>query len=120
MVGILSIGEYIFVMLFSVILFVKDIKNCIIDFVFYILVEGDYLDSIVDVFFSKVRFIDVFNDGSELFIMSGFVVVNEDGEKVMLGRNGLDYLVVILVVCIDVSCCEIWIDVDGVYNVDFN
>lgn len=52
--------------------------------------------------------------------MLGFVVVNEVGEKVILGCNGLDYFVVVLVVCIDVECCEIWIDVDGVYNVDLN
>lgn len=119
-VGILSIGEYILVMFFSVMLFVKGIVNCVIDLVKYVLVEGDYLDSIVDVLFSKVCFLDVFIDGSEFFVMLGFVVVNEVGEKVMFGCNGLDYLVVILVVCIDVNCCEIWIDVDGVYNVDLN
>ena len=118
--GILSIGEYISVTLFSAILSAKDIKNRIIDPVSYILAEGDYLDSIADVSLSKARFTDVPNDGSELLIMPGFVAANEDGEKVTLGRNGSDYSAAILAACIDASCCEIWTDVDGVYNADPN
>ena len=52
--------------------------------------------------------------------MPGFVAHNESGEKVTLGRNGSDYSAAILAACIDAECCEIWTDVDGVYNVDPN
>ena len=118
--GILSIGEYISVTLFSGILSAKGVKNRIIDPVTYILAEGEYLDSIADVSLSKARFTDVPIDGSELLVMPGFVAANEAGEKVTLGRNGSDYSAAILAACIDASCCEIWTDVDGVYNADPN
>jgi len=118
--GILSIGEYISVTLFSAILSAKGIKNRVIDPVDYILADGECLDSIADVALSKARFTDVPCDGSELLIMPGFVAANEAGEKVTLGRNGSDYSAAILAACISADCCEIWTDVDGVYNADPN
>ncbi len=118
--GILSIGEYISVTLFSAILGSKGIANRVIDPVEHILAEGDYLDSIADVALSKARFADVPADGSELLVMPGFVAANEEGEKVTLGRNGSDYSAAVLAACIEASCCEIWTDVDGVYNADPN
>lgn len=118
--GILSIGEYISVTLFSAILTAKGVSNRVIDPVKYIQAEGDYLDSIADVALSKAKFADVPADGSALLVMPGFVAANEDGEKVTLGRNGSDYSAAVLAACIDASCCEIWTDVDGVYNADPN
>ncbi|MED6320579.1 MAG: aspartate kinase, partial [Pseudomonadota bacterium] len=118
--GILSIGEYISVTLFSAMLSAKGIANRVIDPVKYVLAEGDYLDSIADVSLSKARFSDVPTDGSEFLVMPGFVAANEEGEKVTLGRNGSDYSAAILAACIDANCCEIWTDVDGVYNADPN
>ncbi|MBU2979459.1 bifunctional aspartate kinase/homoserine dehydrogenase I [Alteromonas sp. C1M14] len=118
--GILSVGEYISVNLFSAILQSKGVTNQIIDPVEYVLAHGDYLDSIADVALSKARFSEVQSDGSQLLIMPGFVAVNEEGEKVTLGRNGSDYSAAILAACISAQCCEIWTDVDGVYNADPN
>lgn len=60
----MSLGEYISVNLFSVIFIVQGVNNIVIDLVKYVLVEGDYLDSIVDVVLSKVCFSDVNIDGS--------------------------------------------------------
>lgn len=117
---ILSIGEYISVNIFSSILSSLGQENQIIDPVDYILAEGDYLDSIADVAASKARFADVNSNGSKVLIMPGFVAVNQAGEKVTLGRNGSDYSAAILAACIDAECCEIWTDVDGVYNADPN
>jgi aspartokinase/homoserine dehydrogenase 1 len=118
--GILSMGEYISVNLFSGIITAKGIDNRIIDPVTYINAEGDYLDSIADVALSKARFTDVTSDGSQFLIMPGFVAANDAGEKVTLGRNGSDYSAAVLAACIDAECCEIWTDVDGVYNADPN
>jgi bifunctional aspartokinase / homoserine dehydrogenase 1 len=117
---ILSLGEYISVNIFSEILTALGCDNAIIDPVDYILAEGDYLDSIADVSASKARFGDVDTSGKQFLIMPGFVAVNADGEKVTLGRNGSDYSAAILAACIDAQCCEIWTDVDGVYNADPN
>lgn len=117
---ILSIGEYVSVNIFSEILTALGQDNQIIDPVDYVLAEGDYLDSIADVAASKARFGNVDSSGAKVLIMPGFVAVNGDGEKVTLGRNGSDYSAAILAACIDAECCEIWTDVDGVYNADPN
>ncbi len=117
---ILSLGEYVSVNIFSEILTAVGQANSIIDPATHIIAEGDYLDSICDVPASKARFEDVDASGSQVLIMPGFVAVNEAGEKVTLGRNGSDYSAAILAACIDAECCEIWTDVDGVYNADPN
>ncbi|MCF2947650.1 bifunctional aspartate kinase/homoserine dehydrogenase I [Paraglaciecola aquimarina] len=117
---ILSIGEYVSVNIFSEILNAVGQENSIIDPVGHIIAEGEYLDSICDVSASKARFEDVDSSGKQVLIMPGFVAVNEAGEKVTLGRNGSDYSAAILAACIDAECCEIWTDVDGVYNADPN
>lgn len=117
---VLSVGEYVSVNIFSEILNAIGQSNQIIDPVDYIIAEGDYLDSIADVSASKARFSDVDYSGKDVLIMPGFVAVNEAGEKVTLGRNGSDYSAAILAACIDAECCEIWTDVDGVYNADPN
>ncbi len=118
--GILSIGEYVSVTFFSAILSARHTANRVIDPVKYLLAEGNYLDSIADVALSKARFSEIPVDGSEVLVMPGFVAANEKGEKVTLGRNGSDYSAAVLAACIDASCCEIWTDVDGVYNADPN
>ncbi|MCV2883515.1 bifunctional aspartate kinase/homoserine dehydrogenase I [Aestuariibacter sp. AA17] len=117
---ILSMGEYISVTIFSEILTALGHKNQIIDPVDYIVAEGEYLDSIADVTQSKARFSDKSDFDGKILIMPGFVAANEVGEKVTLGRNGSDYSAAILAACLDAQCCEIWTDVDGVYNADPN
>ena len=115
---ILSLGEYVSVNIFSQILTALGVKNQIVDPVEYVLAEGDYLDSIADLSASRARFSDLNADKDSLLVMPGFVAANEQGEKVTLGRNGSDYSAAILAACIDAECCEIWTDVDGVYNAD--
>lgn len=117
---ILSLGEYVSVQLFSAILHAKGQDNQIIDPVDYIVAEGDYLDSIADVAASKKHFAKLDAQPNQLLIMPGFVAANVDGEKVTLGRNGSDYSAAILAACLNAECCEIWTDVDGVYNADPN
>ncbi len=118
--AILSVGEYVSVNFLQGIMQSKGISCAIVDPVNYVIAEGDYLDSIADVSLSKAQFGDVDKSGKTLLIMPGFVAANESGEKVTLGRNGSDYSAAILAACIDASCCEIWTDVDGVYNADPN
>ncbi|NVK57644.1 MAG: bifunctional aspartate kinase/homoserine dehydrogenase I [Alteromonadaceae bacterium] len=118
--SIMSLGEYVSVNLFSAILTAKGTANQVLDPVDYVIADGNYLDSIADVALSKANFSEVVTDGSALLIMPGFVAANEAGEKVTLGRNGSDYSAAILAACIDAECCEIWTDVDGVYNADPN
>lgn len=46
-----------------------------------------------------------------VFVKGGLIII--------LGCGGLDYIVVLIVVGFDVSVIEIWMDVDGVFIVDF-
>lgn len=115
---ILSLGEYVSVNIFSQILTAVGTKNQIIDPVDYVVAEGDFLDSIADLSASRARFADLNIEKDCLVIMPGFAAANENGEKVTLGRNGSDYSAAILAACVDAQCCEIWTDVDGVYNAD--
>ncbi len=50
--------------------------------------------------------------------MAGFTAGNEQGELVLLGRNGSDYSAACLAACLKADVCEIWTDVDGVYTCD--
>jgi aspartokinase/homoserine dehydrogenase 1 len=117
---LLSLGEYVSVNILQGICRARGITTAIIDPVEKVLAYGPYLDALADVSASKARFNDVDCSGSTLLIMPGFVAANEDGEKVTLGRNGSDYSAAILAACIDAEVCEIWTDVDGVYNADPN
>jgi len=55
---------------------------------------------------------------TEISVMPGFYGVNPAGNLVTLGRNGSDYSAAILAACVEANACEIWTDVDGIYNVD--
>jgi aspartokinase/homoserine dehydrogenase 1 len=117
---LLSIGEYVSVKIFSEILTASGQANQVVDPAKYILAEGDWLDSVADVGLSKAKFAKLDRNDNEVIVVPGFVAANLEGEKVTLGRNGSDYSAAIVAACLDADACEIWTDVDGVYNADPN
>lgn len=117
---LLSIGEYVSVNIFSEILTAVGQANQVVDPANYIVAEGDWLDSLADVGLSKAKFAELDKKDDEVIIVPGFVAANHEGEKVTLGRNGSDYSAAIVAACLNASACEIWTDVDGVYNADPN
>ncbi len=80
--------------------------------------NGPALESVVDIGLSKQRFAQLSLDAHQVWVMPGFTAGDKNGRIVTLGRNGSDYSAAVLSACIDASCCEIWTDVDGVYNTD--
>ncbi|WP_285164676.1 bifunctional aspartate kinase/homoserine dehydrogenase I [Shewanella goraebulensis] len=80
--------------------------------------HGKALESVVDISVSKPRFAALALNEARVWIMPGFTAANEQGKTVTLGRNGSDYSAAVLAACLDASSCEIWTDVDGVYNTD--
>lgn len=72
----------------------------------------------VDVEISTQRFRQAPLPQQHVNIMPGFTAGNAQGELVCLGRNGSDYSAAVLAACLRADCCEIWTDVDGVYNCD--
>ncbi|AFU18400.1 bifunctional aspartate kinase/homoserine dehydrogenase I [Actinobacillus suis] len=89
-----------------------------IDPVEKLLAHGSYLESSVDITESTKRVDADSIPKKNVVLMAGFTAGNENGELVLLGRNGSDYSAACLAACLKADCCEIWTDVDGVYTCD--
>ncbi|OHU85698.1 MULTISPECIES: bifunctional aspartate kinase/homoserine dehydrogenase I [Pseudoalteromonas] len=81
--------------------------------------HGGYLDAEVDLQLSQQKFVSAMNaNPSKYYIMPGFTASNTRGELTTLGRNGSDYSAAVAAACLGAEVCQIWTDVDGVYNAD--
>lgn len=56
------------------------------------------------------------NSQANVLLMAGFAASSPTGKSTILGRNGSDYSAALLAIGLNASCCEIWTDVNGVYN----
>ncbi|MEX0334032.1 bifunctional aspartate kinase/homoserine dehydrogenase I [Vibrio tubiashii] len=115
---IISKGERVSIQLMKAVLEAKGQAASLIDPVQYLLARGEHLEAMVDVEVSTQNFRQNPLPQGHVNIMPGFTAGNEDGELVTLGRNGSDYSAAVLAACLRADCCEIWTDVDGVYNCD--
>lgn len=89
-----------------------------IDPVEKLLAHGSYLESSVDIAESTKRVDAGSIPKKNIVLMAGFTAGNDQGELVLLGRNGSDYSAACLAACLKADVCEIWTDVDGVYTCD--
>jgi len=80
--------------------------------------KGGYLEAQVDIKASRLLLAKMPIANHVIYLMPGFTAGNENGETVVLGRNGSDYSAAVLAACLKAECCEIWTDVDGVYSCD--
>lgn len=96
----------------------KGYKVTRIDPVEKLLAHGSYLESSVDIAESTKRIEALSIPKKNVVLMAGFTAGNEQGELVLLGRNGSDYSAACLAACLKADVCEIWTDVDGVYTCD--
>ncbi|HHF0560233.1 TPA: bifunctional aspartate kinase/homoserine dehydrogenase I [Vibrio diabolicus] len=115
---IISKGERVSIQLMKAVLEAKGQQASLIDPVEYLYAQGDHLEAMVDVDISTQNFRQNPLPQGHVNIMPGFTAGNEKGELVTLGRNGSDYSAAVLAACLRADCCEIWTDVDGVYNCD--
>lgn len=115
---IISKGERVSIQLMKAVLEAKGQQASLIDPVEYLYAQGDHLEAMVDVDISTQSFRQKPLPQGHVNIMPGFTAGNEKGELVTLGRNGSDYSAAVLAACLRADCCEIWTDVDGVYNCD--
>ncbi|SJN55869.1 Bifunctional aspartokinase/homoserine dehydrogenase 1 [Vibrio ruber DSM 16370] len=115
---IISKGERISIQLMKAVLEAKGHDVSLIDPVKYLRANGSYLEAMVDVDASTENFRREPLPQNHVHIMPGFTAGNPKGELVCLGRNGSDYSAAVLAACLRAECCEIWTDVDGVYNCD--
>lgn len=115
---IISKGERVSIQLMKAVLEAKGQPASLIDPIQYLYARGEHLEAMVDVEISTQNFRQNPLPQGHVNIMPGFTAGNEDGELVTLGRNGSDYSAAVLAACLRADCCEIWTDVDGVYNCD--
>ncbi|MDF2153348.1 bifunctional aspartate kinase/homoserine dehydrogenase I [Vibrio sp. CAU 1672] len=115
---IISKGERVSIQLMKAVLEAKGQPASLIEPVEYLYAKGDHLEAMVDVDISTQNFRQKPLAPGHVHIMPGFTAGNEKGELVTLGRNGSDYSAAVLAACLRADCCEIWTDVDGVYNCD--
>jgi aspartokinase/homoserine dehydrogenase 1 len=115
---IISKGERVSIQLMKAVLEAKGQPASLIDPVQYLFARGDHLEAMVDVEISTENFRQNPLPQDHVKIMPGFTAGNDKGELVTLGRNGSDYSAAVLAACLRADCCEIWTDVDGVYNCD--
>ena len=117
---VLSCGEKISVALLDQLLCAHGLHARIIDPHQFILTENSLLSATVNLEASKQKFAECYPSLEPLSIMPGFIGANRHGQTTTLGRNGSDYSAAILAICSQASRCEIWTDVNGIYNADPN
>ncbi|MBB1269220.1 bifunctional aspartate kinase/homoserine dehydrogenase I [Shewanella sp. SR44-3] len=111
-------GERLSAALMQQVLLGRNVTAGLLDPVALFVAHGEVLESVVDIGVSKPRFAALSLDSNKVWVMPGFTAADAKGRVVTLGRNGSDYSAAVLAACLDASCCEIWTDVDGIYNTD--
>ncbi len=115
---ILSLGERISIIFLQWVLKLNDIEVALFEPEDFLIAEYQAGDPLADIPTTNTNFRNLHPALSQVSLMPGFVGVSSNGHTVTLGRNGSDYSASILAVCTDAAVCEIWTDVDGVYNAD--
>jgi aspartokinase/homoserine dehydrogenase 1 len=115
---IISIGERLSVALLESVLSAQNIETSVIEPEKFLITNDASLNAVADLVLSKENFQNHYNKLNKVALMPGFIGVNKQGQVTTLGRNGSDYSAAVLAVCAQAECCEIWTDVDGVFNAD--
>ncbi|QTL40471.1 bifunctional aspartate kinase/homoserine dehydrogenase I [Xenorhabdus budapestensis] len=116
--ALICCGEKLSIAVISAVLQARGHQVFVIDPVKSLLAHGHYLESTVDIHESTKRIAALNIPADHIILMAGFTAGNDNGELVVLGRNGSDYSAAVLAACLRADCCEIWTDVDGVYTCD--
>jgi aspartokinase/homoserine dehydrogenase 1 len=115
---ILSTGEKFSIMLLKECLKELGHQPQLIDPENFLTTDNRITETIVDLVITQKRFAKAYPKLARVSLMPGFFGVKPNGETTTLGRNGSDYSAAVLAVCVKADICEIWTDVDGVYNAD--
>ena len=115
---IISIGERLSVALLHSVLAVDNIEVSTIAPEKFLHTNDIALNAVADLVLCKEKFQQNYSELNEVALMPGFIGVDSKGDVTTLGRNGSDYSAAVLAVCSEAEYCEIWTDVDGVYNAD--
>ena len=115
---IISMGERLSVAILTSVLQAKNEEVSIIAPENFLRTNDASLNAVADLVLCKEKFQLNYDGLHNIAIMPGFIGVDSNDQVTTLGRNGSDYSAAVLAVCAQAECCEIWTDVDGVYNAD--
>ena len=120
---IISTGERLSVAILDSVLKALGINVSLLSPEKFLFTSESSLNAVADIVLSKEKFSSEYNELNQVSLMPGFIGMSigqdhKEGHITTLGRNGSDYSAAVLAVCMEAECCEIWTDVDGVYNAD--
>jgi aspartokinase/homoserine dehydrogenase 1 len=120
---IISTGERLSVAILNAVLQAHAITASLLVPEKFLHTNNSSLNAVADLVLSKEKFSHEYTQLNKVSLMPGFIGVHLDSNSgssqvTTLGRNGSDYSAAVLAVCAEAECCEIWTDVDGVYNAD--
>ncbi|NRA60469.1 MAG: bifunctional aspartate kinase/homoserine dehydrogenase I [Psychrobium sp.] len=115
---LIVVGERLSIAIMAQLLKVKGIDVGLLEPTDFMHADSNYLEAQVDIEKARAAMSEKDLSSARVWLMPGFTAVNEDGEIVTLGRNGSDYSAACLAASLHADRCEIWTDVDGVYNAD--
>jgi aspartokinase/homoserine dehydrogenase 1 len=120
---IISTGERLSVAILDAVLQADGINASLLAPEKFLHTSKSSLNAVADLVLSKEKFSHEYTRLNRVSLMPGFIGVHLDVNSTIpqvttLGRNGSDYSAAVLAVCAEAECCEIWTDVDGVYNAD--
>lgn len=116
--AVISLGERLSVAILEALLNSNPQALTIIEPELFLKTNERSLNAIADLVLARQLFVENYANQNRISIMPGFIGVAPSGQLTTLGRNGSDYSAAVLSVCTNAECCEIWTDVDGVYNAD--
>jgi len=120
---VISTGERLSVAILDSVLQSSGIQVSLLSPEKFLSTNESSLNAVADLVLSKEKFSSEYEKLNQVSLMPGFIGMSvgkdrSEGLITTLGRNGSDYSAAVLAVCMQAECCEIWTDVDGVYNAD--
>lgn len=120
---VISTGERLSVVILDSVLQSSGLRVSLLSPERFLFTNDSSLNAVADLVLSKEKFAAHYDKLSPISLMPGFIGMSigkdgKEGQVTTLGRNGSDYSAAVLAVCMQAECCEIWTDVDGVYNAD--
>lgn len=115
---LLVVGERLSIAIMTQLLNARGVNVNTLDPKDFMHADSNYLEAQVNIEAARATMDAKDLSTARVWLMPGFTAVNDAGEIVTLGRNGSDYSAACLAAALRADCCEIWTDVDGVYNAD--
>ena len=120
---VISTGERLSVAILDSVLQSSGLQVSLLSPEKFLFTNDSSLNAVADLVLSKEKFTVEYEKLNQVSLMPGFIGMStgkegSGGLVTTLGRNGSDYSAAVLAVCMQAECCEIWTDVDGVYNAD--